>query len=610
MFTNCKTSFRILSLFSILLVVSCGKVPEIVSPDPPVISLDREEPVYRVKVNEPLTITPTVENAGDNAAYRWSIDGAVVGNGPSFTFVGVEPGSVYLIFEVINDNGQAEKEVRIDVAPVKFPTITMVVPPNGFSLLVGEEMRFEPQVNNAAGSQFEWKVDGKAVSGQQDYVFRGETAGDHALSFTASNEDGSDSVEFTVRVCTEEQMAFGWKFEQTVYNVSLGRTVYIRPYCVENAFDAVYTWTVNGEAVDAPKVETSYAGRAPECILAFTPKAPGTYEVKAVMTNSYVQKEQSFTVNCCPAEGAYRRVASGASKAAYNKVYEFKAAAGQFVNERYAAADMQAACLYAEGRMQEKSFVSLGAFGGYMVVGFDHSIDNDGGYNIRVDGNSFIGSSEPGIVWVMQDENGNGLPDDTWYELKGSEYGGADTRLDYAVTYYRPASPGQPVAWTDNEGVSGVVDYMPAFHSQDYYYPAWVAEDSYTLIGRKLKPRVEMITENYWVNHEYEWGYADNFSPVDRLTDDDNHNADVNGNHFKISDAVTYEGQPANLEYVDFVKIQTGVQAKAGWLGELSTEVFGVSDFNLLKQSGVSGIHVAGTHMESRGLHEGGLRAR
>ena len=253
---------------------------------------------------------------------------------------------------------------------------------------------------------------------------------------------------------------------------------------------------------------------------------------------------------------------------------------------------LEEACAYAEKRMRGKNYVSLGGFGGYIVVGFDHSVmkrSTPGGpdvsrtYDFAIVGNSFKGSSEPGIVWVMQDENGNGLPDDTWYELKGSEYGGAETRLDYAVTYYRPDSPGQPVAWTDNEGGSGQVDYLPAFHTQDYCYPAWITGDTYTLIGRKLKPRTEMITENYWVNHEYEWGYSDNFSPIDRLADDDNHNASVNCNYFKISNAVTYDGRPADLKYIDFVKIQTGVQAKAGWLGENSTEVFGISDYNLLK---------------------------
>lgn len=45
-------------------------------------------------------------------------------------------------------------------------------------------------------------------------------------------------------------------------------------------------------------------------------------------------------------------------------------------------------------------------------------------------------------MWVMQDENGDGLPNDTWYEVKGSEYGKAETDQDYAVTYYRPEAPG------------------------------------------------------------------------------------------------------------------------------------------------------------------------
>ena len=87
---------------------------------------------------------------------------------------------------------------------------------------------------------------------------------------------------------------------------------------------------------------------------------------------------------------------------------------------------MAEACTYAEERINQTAYVSLGGFGGYIIVGFDHSIVNDGDYNIAITGNAFDGSSEPGIVWVMQDENGDGLPNDTWYELRGSEYGKAE----------------------------------------------------------------------------------------------------------------------------------------------------------------------------------------
>ena len=78
----------------------------------------------------------------------------------------------------------------------------------------------------------------------------------------------------------------------------------------------------------------------------------------------------------------------------------------------------------------------------------------------------------------------------------------------------------------------------------------------------------------YWVNQEFDWGYADNFSPIDRLTDDDNYFAAPNANHFKISHAIDHKLQPVNLKYIDFVKVQTGLNISAGWLGENSTEVF------------------------------------
>ncbi len=185
---------------------------------------------------------------------------------------------------------------------------------------------------------------------------------------------------------------------------------------------------------------------------------------------------------------------------------------------------MEEACAYAEDRMMRNTYVSLGGFGGYIVVGFDHSIDASGGYDLAIVGNSFEGSSEPGIVWVMQDENGDGLPNDTWYELKGSETGKAETLQDYAVTYYRPRGAGMETRWTDNRGGSGSIDYLKQFHDQGYYYPAWVEAESYTLRGTCLKARNYDQSGNgsYWVNAAYEWGYADNFSPIDRLTDDPN----------------------------------------------------------------------------------------
>ena len=46
---------------------------------------------------------------------------------------------------------------------------------------------------------------------------------------------------------------------------------------------------------------------------------------------------------------------------------------------------------------------------------------------------------------------------------------------------------------------------------------------------------------------------------------------------------MTFDGKPAGLAYIDFVKVQVGVNASSGWLGEISTEIFDIKDFNLLK---------------------------
>ena len=284
------------------------------------------------------------------------------------------------------------------------------------------------------------------------------------------------------------------------------------------------------------------------------------------------------------------RAKTETSVAEQTVVFEYTPAPGQFINETKTGGftgeetTPETAVAYATQRMKDDAFVSLGGFGGYMVVGFDHSIDNTGNYDFGIKGNSFKGSSEPGIVWVMQDENGNGKPDDTWYELKGSETGKETTVRNYAVTYYRPSEPQKPVQWTDSEGNSGEVDYLKQFHTQDYYYPAWITADSYTLTGTCVEARNYDQSGNgtYWVQAEYDWGYVDNFSEIDRLSNDGNANAAANANYFKISNAIDDKGNPVELKYIDFIKVQTACNTKSGWLGENSTEIFGFFDYSMM----------------------------
>lgn len=235
------------------------------------------------------------------------------------------------------------------------------------------------------------------------------------------------------------------------------------------------------------------------------------------------------------------------------RVLEYTPAPGQFINENMTATTPEEATEWALGRLQEEKYVSLGAFGGYIIVDLGHSVSS-----FAIKGNSFVqpsgGSNEPGIVYIMADRNGNGKADDgAWTELKGSE---AENAISgYSITYYRPSEPQSAVKWTDNRGGSGEVAYVSAFHKQDYYYPQWIDQDSYTLTGTLL-PSLSVEENGRWNHMPYGWGYADNTGSDTR-------------NQWTEFTAPF----PA-----DFIKVQTAVCAQAGALGEISTEVCGFKE--------------------------------
>ncbi|MCD8103377.1 MAG: cell surface protein [Alistipes sp.] len=565
-----KFMLRAAVLFTGIALFACNSSEEILATDDkPVITFDSDDYVYTIKVGSSVTLRPTVTN-NENAAYRWLLNGATVGNRETYTFTGEESGSYYITFEVSTRAATVFEEVRIDVVELLLPNIAMALPENGYILLIGTQKEFDPVVMNGDDAAFGWYVDGRKVADTRAYTFDASTAGEYALLFRAINEDGECEAGFNVSVRSGEDIPFSWEWEKERFNMTVGRTVILGPWSVSNAFDAVYTWTLEGNTV--------YRSETPE--YPFTPNRIGEYVFSVCMENGYGRfPEKKVTVNVYDNEAANYRPAGAGSKADSYKVWEYLPAPGQFINI-IGFNNMEEASRFAYDRMAAREFLSLGAFGGYIIVGFDHSVVNDGGYNIQILGNSYDGSSEPGIVWVMQDENGDGLPNDTWYELKGSEHGKAGTVQNYAVTYYRPAASRMDTPWEDNLGSTGVVE-ANRFHTQDYYYPDWVETPSYTLRGTRLENNVTYDGIS-WRMETYEWGYADNFG-TDRLTDDDNTEAEVNANHFRISDAVDANGNSVHLEYIDFVKVQVGVQGMAGIIGEVSTEVYGFRDYNMIK---------------------------
>ena len=253
------------------------------------------------------------------------------------------------------------------------------------------------------------------------------------------------------------------------------------------------------------------------------------------------------------------------SKETVFEVVEYLPAPGQFVNEGYSATTMAEACAYAQERLESRYYVSLGGFGGYIVVKFAEPVANSGNYDFGIFSNSFATSSEPGVVWVSQDANDNGLADDEWFELYGSESKKTTTKQNFSITYSRTDDE-KRVAWRDGEGNEGIIE-RNSVHTQDYF-PAWVEGDSYTLTGTLLPDNAEWSEINQeWQLLPFEWGYADNYSAIDRHTN--------RANRFRISDARNSDGEAANLSHIDFVKVQSATNAIHSPIGETSTEVCG-----------------------------------
>lgn len=275
-----------------------------------------------------------------------------------------------------------------------------------------------------------------------------------------------------------------------------------------------------------------------------------------------------------------------------NKVWEYHPAPSQFMNTSTTAYKdgftYQQVLEYATEKLLDRNLclISLGAFGGYITVGFDHTIPNiPGEFDLKIYGNASYdiygtnrdepgGSAEPGIVLVSKDTNGNGLPDDEWYELAGSEYNSPTTIKNYEITYYRPEHSGDDIRWTDNQGGNGYI-FKNEFNTQASYYPQWVEEDQITFHGNRLadnavnEARPDM--PEHWVGYCYAWGYADN------------HPNNTEYSKFKIDWAVDQNGSPVHLDGIDFVKIYTAVNQDCGWSGEISTEIQAIEDLHYNK---------------------------
>ena len=199
----------------------------------------------------------------------------------------------------------------------------------------------------------------------------------------------------------------------------------------------------------------------------------------------------------------------------------------------------------------------------------------------------FGGMNEAGVVMVSKDVNGNGKPDDPWYEISGScDVDSAGKVIyGYEITYRQ--NPMGDIPWTDNQGNGGTID-RNHYHTQEYY-PQWLP-DNLTFKGTRLPDNMQNLSDQveqsfspyYYVLVGFRYGYADNLPNFSDNADATSYNYEGCG--IDISWAVDENRQPVNLDFIDFVRVYTGLNQKCPqpeWWGETSTEFAGAEDIHL-----------------------------
>lgn len=320
---------------------------------------------------------------------------------------------------------------------------------------------------------------------------------------------------------------------------------------------------------------------------------PGVYRLKLQIIDSSNPFSHDMVITVWEEELAYSRYIT--------KVYDYCPAPGQFVGDmpRYEVGDtpesMRAKVEECIGGSNDV-LISLGGFGGYVTFGFDHSIVNmPDSLDFKIWGNALYtssegsglgsaGSAEPGIVMVSIDTNGNGRPDDEWYELAGSEHNNRATIYNYEITYYRTPAGHEAtpcpnsgvtdtayIAWSDNCGATGYIE-RNAFHTQEYF-PQWLSEDELTFKGTRLPNNVVDVQGDgsYYVLNAFEWGYADNHA----------NSASVEQTGLDIDWAIDSVGNRVSLPCIDFVRVYTGINQQCGRIGEVSTEICRAEDLHV-----------------------------
>ncbi len=503
-----------------------------------------------------------------NPFYTWKQDGEIVSTDTVYVFNATTLGTFFVNFNVDADNGSVEKQARVSVVDRLPPEITIS---SSLVAYVNEETELAATANYTdETTTFEWSYNGSVVSTDSIYTFVGDEINVYTVALKVTNADGEavQNIEVTVIERDEPTLFFDngrYVEPSTIHDIRtmtcpIGRSLVLAPVRISISDEATYTWEVDGEM----QSETSL-------FFTFTPGMSGrTYAVTVTANDNGNTASATINVECTPPEGTYFREITDESSYISNYCYEYIPAPGQFIDfsedETIEDARLTIQDQLDAGNGESSYLASLGAWGGYLILAFDHSVedDGDGEADIYMGGNAFAGWSECGVVWVSQDDNGDGIPNDTWYELKGSEYGKEGVTQRYAMKYYRPSDSRQDILCIDNEGNLTFIE-RNSYHPDSGYYPFFLKEEYYILTGTCLGNHFT-IEGGLEGNAGFDWGYVDDINDSLGLC---------------IENAIQQDGTPANLKYIDFIKVHTAQLGQGTLVGEVSTESRAAIDIRL-----------------------------
>lgn len=394
-----------------------------------------------------------------------------------------------------------------------------------YTLNIGDKVTLAPNIKNLKGNTYSWLLDGKEVDTGTSYTFTATEPGEFTIVFQATNKGGVDKEAFKVKV---ERLII-LSFEKEMFTVSKCKVLQIVPSITgPNRDDYTYEWTINNSVVGKNK-DFDFISTAADTTftLKFTASAGKQKQsamCKVKVENAEYSKYATTFVDFmyAPKGGWFLPEEEGSKRTIYSRE-EYK----QKVTER-----IQSANPYEE-------FLRLGNWGSYIVLGFDHTIENQlGKSDIKLYIRDY--SEAKNTFFVAYDKNKNGQPDeDEWYEIK-MPYLNMEHIENYKKTVTYKGTEGVTnenkikYKWTDSNNASGEEEtYYAAFpgcYKNEEGEILFTKEkgwfQSYTLEGRQMTVRVQRA-----------------YTPRKTF-------------NINIGDAIDKNGKSVHLPGADFIKVQ------------------------------------------------------